>query len=85
MFQMHFTKNEELQMFTHSERTAPKYTVYQALESARRRLEQKRRGSISLNVTSVGGRHDSERITLMELNRIAEGVFQDTLAAARGQ
>lgn len=76
---MHFTKTEELQMFTHSERTVPKYTVYQALESARRRLEQKCRGAVSLNVTAVQGRPDAEKITLMELNRLAEDVYQDSL------
>ncbi len=81
---MHFNKSEELQMFTHSERTVPKYTVYQALESARRRIEQKRRGTFGLNVTSVRGRHDSEKITLLELNRLAEDVYQDTMADLRG-
>lgn len=80
---MQFTKTEELQMFTHSERTVPKYTVYQALESARRRVEQKRRGAVALDVTSVQGRLDSEKITLMELNRIAEDVYQDTMAGFR--
>ena len=82
---MHFTKNEELQMFTHSERTVPKYTVYQALESARRRLEQKRRGAVALNVTAVQGRPDAEKITLMELNRLAEAVYQDSLNDSRGR
>lgn len=80
---MHFTKTEELQMFTHSERTVPKYTVYQALESARRRLEQKRRGAVALNVTAVKGRADAEKITLLELNRLAEDVYQDSMNDGR--
>lgn len=76
---MKLTKSEELALFTTSERAAPKYTVYQALESARGRVAQKRRGAFKLNAASVGGRPDNERITLMELNRISESVFQDTM------
>lgn len=65
-------------VFTHSERTVLKYTVGGALASAKRRLEQKRcRHAICTN--AIGARQLSEKITLVELNRISDRIFDDTM------
>lgn len=65
-------------IYTRSERTVQKYTVYQAIESARRRLAEKKwfKGKVCTN--AVSGRANSEKITLEELNEIADEIVNDT-------
>ncbi len=61
-----------------SERTVKKYTIYQAYESAKRRLNQTGyKGGICAN--AISGREDSDRITLKELNEISDKIVDDTL------
>lgn len=66
-----------MSIFTHSERTVKKYTVYQAIESAKRAIANSRNPG-NVNVTSVAKREPAEKITLEELNRIADRIISDT-------
>lgn len=66
-------------MYTWSEKNVKKYTVYQAIQSAKRRLEANRRWDGSVNVTAVRGRPDNTKITLQELNEIQEAIYFDSL------
>lgn len=61
--------------YTPSEKTDRKYTIYQAVQSARARLGS-RFPSVCTN--AIAGRADSERITLQELNQIADQIVLDT-------
>lgn len=58
--------------YTHSELTVRKYTVAQAIESAKRRFKA------PVCVDSVRGRPLDEPITLAELNEIAEQIVSDS-------
>lgn len=60
-------------IYTFSERTVKKYTVEQAVESAKRRLK-----SNSICINSIASRDYKEKITLQELNEIAEQIVMDT-------
>ena len=59
--------------FTLSERTDKKYTVGQAVASAKRRLKGR-----SYCMNAISGRDLSEKITLEELNRISDAIVDDT-------
>lgn len=61
--------------YTYSEKTVKKYTVYQAIQSARRTLGERFKTFCSNAVT---GREESEKITLKELNEIADQIVRDT-------
>lgn len=61
--------------YTHSEKTVKKYTIYQAVQSAVARLGDRFKGVCT---NAVHGRADSEKITLKELNDIADQIVRDT-------
>jgi hypothetical protein len=63
-------------IFTLSERTVRKYTVYQAEQSALRYLTGK--GYKTFCKDSTKGRAGSEKITLEELNKIADRIIADS-------
>lgn len=63
----------EHSIYTLSERTVKKYTIGQAVDSAKRRL-----GTSRICVNAVRARDYKEKITLQELNEIAEEIVQDT-------
>jgi hypothetical protein len=60
--------------YTLSERTVRKYTVGQAVESAKRMLK-----GVKMNVTSIHSRELTEKITLEELNKISEQLYIDSV------
>jgi len=62
-----------MSIYTKSEATDKKYTVGQAVESAKRRLKG---GSWCAN--ALKGRDLSEKITLKELNEISDKIVWDT-------
>lgn len=66
----------EQSIYTKSERTERKYTVHQAVMSVKRRLKDK---SIGICVNALRHRSDDEKITLEELNRLADAIYQDTI------
>lgn len=70
-------RNELDNFYTFSEKTVKKYTVYQALQSAISRLK----GRTSVNTTSIKERQYSEKITLKELNEIADQIVWDSKRA----
>ena len=65
--------------YTKSEKTVRKYTVYQAIQSAKRRL--KNDIPLCVNALRKGNRRlsDSDLITLKELNDLADEIYQDTI------
>lgn len=64
-----------MSIYTKSERTEKKYTVYQAVQSARRRLGPKR----GLCVNALNGLPDCHKITLEELNELQDKMYWDSL------
>ena len=60
-------------MYTNSEKTEKNYTIGQAVVAARIRCGEK-----TICVNAVCGRNDNEKITLAELNRIADEIVDDT-------
>lgn len=68
-----------MSIYTRSERTVKKYTVYQATESARRRLNQVKGFKGSICVNALRGRSDSDKITLEELNSLSDSIVDDTM------
>ena len=66
-------------IYTRSERTVEKYTVYQAVESARRRLGADFISKHGMCVDVLRGRRDDVKITLEELNKISDGIYLDSL------
>lgn len=64
-------------IFTRSERTEKKYTVGQAVSSAERRLHKVRIRGVCMN--AVSRRSLSEAITLEELNRISDAIYDDSV------
>lgn len=66
-------------VYTHSEKTDRKYTVGFAVSSAERRLRQNRRFRGGICMNAVGRRDLKERITLQEVNKIAEQIVGDSL------
>lgn len=67
---------EEMAIFTRSEREDRKYTIGQAVTSARRTLAK--HGIRTVCVNAVNRRLDSTPITLVELNRLAKAMVDDT-------
>jgi hypothetical protein len=64
--------------YTLSEKTDSKYTVGFALASAKRQLSARKfRGAVCVN--AIAGRALSEKITLREVNEIAERLVYDSL------
>lgn len=72
----HFSQ-QEMALFTRSEREEKNYTIGRAVASARRALTNK--GVRSICVNALKGRPDSTPITLVELNRLACAMINDTL------
>ncbi|URA06841.1 hypothetical protein QAY90_gp10 [Xanthomonas phage Langgrundblatt2] len=64
-------------VFTRSERTERKYTIGQAVASAERRLNKARIKGVCMN--AVSRRSLSEKITLEELNRISDAIYDDSV------
>lgn len=64
-------------IYTRSERTVRKYTVGQAVASAERRLNQAGVKGMCMNAVRAYQRTDS--ITLEELNRIADAIYDDSV------
>ena len=62
-------------VYTFSERTNRKYTVYQAVQSAERLLK----GKVPMCTNAISGRQYSDKITLKELNEIADRLHTDSL------
>lgn len=62
-----------MNIYTKSERTVKKYTVGDAVESAKRALKGE-----SMCMNAVGNRELSEKITLEELNNIKEQIVSDS-------
>lgn len=60
-------------IYTKSERTVKKYTVGEAVESAKRALK-----GIPLCINAIQGRELSEKITLEELNNIRTRLIDDS-------
>jgi hypothetical protein len=68
----------ESSVFTHSERTEKKYTIGQAISSAKRRLVCK--GINEICVNAVGRGCDLKTpITLEHLNEISDTIYDDTM------
>lgn len=65
-----------MSIYTKSERTVKKYTVGEALDSAKRALKSK--GIYSVCTNAVYRRDLSEKITLEELNNIKEQIVSDS-------
>lgn len=61
--------------FTKSESTEAKYTVGKAVECAKYRLAQR---STPMCMNAVGNRDLKEKITLKEVNRIADQIVRDS-------
>lgn len=66
-------------MYTKSERTVKKYIVGNAVESAHRRLRAKYGKDAKLCVNAVSRLSLSDPITLEELNKLAEKMYDDTV------
>lgn len=66
-------------LFTDEEKTEKKYTVKQAVDAARARLGAVGVGKYVLTDRRVRNRSMSERITLTELNELAEEIYHDSL------
>jgi len=66
-------------IYTHSERTVRKYTVYQAMQSAERRLK-----GVPMCTNAISGRQHSDKITLKELNEISDALYNDSIYYAYG-
>lgn len=64
-------------IYTRSERTDRKYIVGQAVASAERRL--RKAGIKGTCMNAVSKRSLSEKITLEELNRIADKIYDDSV------
>lgn len=60
-------------IYTKAERTVKKYTVGEAVESAKRALK-----GISMCMNAVGNRDLKEKITLEELNNIRQSIIDDS-------
>jgi len=65
-------------IYTHRERTVANHTIGEALESAKRRLIEKDFGGYFC-VDSISNRSLHDKITLEELNNIAERIVEDSL------
>lgn len=68
---------DEIGVYTRSEREDEKYIVGQAVASAERTLAQKGVKGVCMN--AVRSRSLSDKITLLELNRIAKEIVDDSL------
>ena len=64
-------------IFTRSEREDRKYTIGQAVASAKRHLVKK--GIRTICVNALRRRPDETPITLVQLNRLAEEMVDDTI------
>lgn len=62
--------------YTHSEKTDPKYMVADALRSAKSRLQD--RGIKQVCTNAISGRDLKEKITLREVNILADEMYRDT-------
>lgn len=62
--------------YTYSERNVKKYTVAQACTSAKYRLEKS--NIFKMSTDSIRNRSGSEKITLEELNKIADKIVADS-------
>lgn len=60
-------------IYTMSERTVRKYTVGQAVESAKRRMH-----GADLCINTIRSRAKNEKITLEEMNQIIEELVSDS-------
>lgn len=60
-------------IYTKAERTVKKYTVGEAVESAKRALK-----GIPMCMNAVGDRDLKEKITLEELNNIRQSIIDDS-------
>lgn len=68
-------RNDPLENFyTYSEKNDRKYTIYQAWQSARSRLSDR----YQLCVNAISGRANGEKITLQELNQLADQMVSDS-------
>lgn len=68
------SKNDPLDNFyTPSEKTVAKYTVYQAVQSAAARLRGK-----PVCTDALKGRPNSDKITLQQLNDLADQMVSDS-------
>lgn len=65
-------------VYTHSERTDRKYTIGFAVGSAERRLRQNRRFRGQMCTNAISGRDLKEKITLRDVNEIAERIVTDS-------
>lgn len=65
--------------YTWSEKNVKKYTVYQALQSAERRLAANKRFRGNTCVNAISGLQYSDKITLKRLNEIQAQIYQDSL------
>lgn len=66
-----------MSIYTKSERTVKKYTVEQAVNSALVRLNKI--GLTQVCTDKIKGRNNDEKITLEELNRISDELYDDTI------
>ena len=71
------------EFYTWSEKNVKKYTVYQAIQSAERRLDANKRFCGNLRATSIAGVPLNEKITLKRLNEIQDRIYRDSLQAER--
>lgn len=67
---------EEMRIFTRSEREDKKYTIGQAVSSAKRTLAKS--GIRTICVNALEHRPNSTPITLVELNRLSSEMVGDT-------
>lgn len=72
---MRFTE-EEMRIYTRSEREDRKYSIGQAVSSAKRTLHKHGIRTICVNV--LEGQPNATPITLVELNRLASKMVVDT-------
>lgn len=63
-----------MNIYTFSERTVKKYSVGGAVESAKRRLN-----GLPICTDAIRSRTLSDRITLQELNEIADAIVEDSI------
>lgn len=66
-------------IYTQSEKTDKKYTVGFALASAKRRLAANRRWKGQVCTNGLRRRALTDKITLKEVNEIAEEIYSDSL------
>lgn len=67
-------------IFTLSERTIPKYTVMQAVASARRRLDQIGMKQMCMDALYHPRRLEyTDKITLVRLNEISDRIYDDSI------